>query len=136
MSFLYVLYLILVSLGISSGDPGVVPLNNFLLPIEQLSHKLYKFGYEFADGLGMKQQRQEVADGTGAVRGSYGYLDPLGVNRIVEYLADADGYKAVVRSNEPGMDNQNTADALFVVQPPPAAAIAQGFRPTPPKFIL
>ncbi|GFS44002.1 cuticle protein 10.9 [Trichonephila inaurata madagascariensis] len=48
-----------------------------LLTIQELSRP-YEFGYEFGDGLGMTQHRREVADGTGAVKGGYGYRDPLG----------------------------------------------------------
>lgn len=85
--------------------------------------KPYDFGYEFADGLGMSQFRKETADGNGLVQGSYGYVDPDGLYRSVEYKADNDGYRAIIKSNEPGMANQNTADATFLVETPPAAVL-------------
>ncbi|GIX72821.1 uncharacterized protein CEXT_167781 [Caerostris extrusa] len=88
----------------------------------------YEFGYDFADGLGMSQHRREVADGTGVVKGAYGYQDPLGVYRNVEYTAGADGYKAVIRSNEPGTSNQAVGDAVYIVELPPPAVVAQGLR--------
>lgn len=88
--------------------------------------KPYQFGYELEDGYGMSQYRSEASDGTGIVKGSYGYMDPMGVYRKVEYTADNNGYRAVVRSNEPGTANQNVADALFIVEPPPAGVVAQG----------
>lgn len=96
----------------------------------------YEFGFEFGDGLGMSQHRREIADGTGTVRGSYGYVDPLGVRRVVQYTADRDGYRTVVRTNEPGVGAQNTADALFLVQPPPPAALAQGIRVPRAKWVI
>ncbi|GFY66186.1 cuticle protein 16.8 [Trichonephila inaurata madagascariensis] len=36
--------------------------------------KPYNYGFQFGDGLGMSQFRQESADGTGEVKGSYGYM--------------------------------------------------------------
>ena len=126
---------------IVSGEPSLVELSPTALPIknllatnnlvalEDLPPKPYQFGYEFADGFGMTQHRQEVADGSGAVKGSYGYVDGLGVRRIVEYKADKDGYTAVVKSNEPGISGQSSAGALYIVETPPPAAIAKGLKP-------
>ncbi|XP_042913477.2 cuticle protein 10.9-like [Parasteatoda tepidariorum] len=89
----------------------------------------YEYGYEFGDGQGMTQHRREVADGTGVVKGNYGYLDPIGVYRRVEYTAGADGYKAVIHSNEPGLSSHTVGDAVYIVELPPPAAVAQGLRP-------
>ncbi|KAF8773960.1 Cuticle protein 16.8 like protein [Argiope bruennichi] len=85
----------------------------------------YEFGYEFGDGQGMNQHRRESSDGAGNVKGSYSYTDPYGVYRNVEYQADANGYRAVVKSNEPGLSNQNAADVTFLVEPPPPGAVLQ-----------
>ncbi|GFR04269.1 cuticle protein 10.9 [Trichonephila clavata] len=104
-----------------------------LLAIQELSRP-YEFGYEFGDGLGMTQHRREVADGTGAVKGGYGYRDPLGVYRNVEYTAGKDGYKAVIHSNEPGTSNHAVGDAVYVVELPPPAVVAQGLRAGLPKL--
>ncbi|XP_035215053.1 cuticle protein 16.8-like [Stegodyphus dumicola] len=111
--------------------PAAIPDKN-----DQALPKPYEFGYEFGDGLGMTQHRYEVSDGNGIVKGKYGYLDPLGVYRNVEYTADAEGYKAVVHSNEPGTANQNTADVAYVVQFPPPVVIAQGLRAEFPRLSL
>ena len=109
-------------------NPTILPEKN-LLPVENLLPKPYQFGYEIADGLGMHQHRKEAADGSGAVKGSYGYIDALGIKRIVEYTADGNGYNAVIKSNEPGMAGQNSANVLYVVETSPPAAIAQGLKP-------
>ncbi|KAG8186887.1 hypothetical protein JTE90_023776 [Oedothorax gibbosus] len=90
--------------------------------------KPYQFGFELEDGFGMSQYRSEASDGTGVVKGSYGYMDPKGVYRKVEYTADNNGYRAVIRSNEPGTANQNVADALFIVEPPPPGVMNQDVR--------
>ncbi|XP_055953797.1 cuticle protein 10.9-like [Argiope bruennichi] len=126
MSSISVVILVLAICGAAIAGPAVpvVPV----LPIQDLQPRPYQYGYAFADGLGMSQHRNEVADGTGAVKGAYGYQDPLGVYRNVEYTADKDGYKAVIRSNEPGTSNQAAADAVYIVELPPPAAVAQGLR--------
>ncbi|XP_042913558.2 cuticle protein 10.9-like [Parasteatoda tepidariorum] len=108
---------------VPAAFPGQVPVLAAPEP-----PKPYEYGYEFGNGLGMTQHRHEVADGTGEVKGNYGYLDPIGVYRRVEYTAGADGYKAIIHSNEPGLSSQAAGDALYVVELPPPAAVAQGLR--------
>ncbi|GBL84928.1 hypothetical protein AVEN_42196-1 [Araneus ventricosus] len=130
MSSISVALLALTICAVALAGPAVpvVPV----LPIQDLQPRPYQYGYAFADGLGMSQHRNEVADGTGAVKGAYGYQDPLGVYRNVEYTAGKDGYKAVIRSNEPGTSNHAVGDAVYIVELPPPAAIAQGLRAAVP----
>ncbi|KAF8783011.1 Cuticle protein 10.9 like protein [Argiope bruennichi] len=50
-----------------------------------------------------------------------------GIERVVEYVADEHGYKAQIKTNEPGTDSQNPADVIFdakpiVIEEPKAAA--------------
>ncbi|CAL1280719.1 unnamed protein product [Larinioides sclopetarius] len=90
----------------------------------------YGFGYEFGDGQGMVQRRHESSDINGEVKGSYGYTDPNGLYRSVEYTAGVNGYRAIVRSNEPGMGSQDSADVTFLVEPPPPEVIAQQVFPS------
>ncbi|GFQ66787.1 cuticle protein 16.8 [Trichonephila clavata] len=94
----------------------------------------YQFGYESLDDKGTKQHRTESSDATGVVKGSYGFVDPLGVYRTVVYTADADGYKATVHSNEPGMKSNNVADATYFIEAPPPAAVAQGLAYLKPQL--
>lgn len=115
-------------IAICTAGPAVIPVNTVLVPVENLSPKPYEFGYEFADSFGMFQHRRETSDNTGTVKGSYGYRDPSGQQRRVDYVADGLGYRASIHSNEVGLSNQSSADALYVVQPPPPAAVAQGLR--------
>ncbi|KAF8790678.1 uncharacterized protein LOC129960892 [Argiope bruennichi] len=83
----------------------------------------YEFGFSTNDGNGTTQHRQEIRLENGDIKGSYGYLDPVGVYRKVEYYTDETGYHAKVTSNEPGLSNKNSANTIFVVKNPPAAAI-------------
>ena len=73
----------------------------------------YSFGYDFVDEHGNQQERVEVSDGAGTVRGSYGYLDTNGIGRRVNYVADHLGFRASVSSNEPGVKAGNSAAVLF-----------------------
>ncbi|GFS31218.1 cuticle protein 16.8 [Nephila pilipes] len=72
----------------------------------------YKFGYEIKDDHG-SQHRQEHGDGHGYVQGSYGYTDHKGIHREVHYEADHQGFRATVKTNEPGTDNQDPANVNF-----------------------
>ncbi|KAF8767753.1 uncharacterized protein LOC129966129 [Argiope bruennichi] len=85
----------------------------------------YVFGYKQDDGNGTHQHRNETADGSGVVKGTYGYRDAFGVYRNVNYIADNNGFHAVVRTNEPGTISTSTADAVYKSELPPKAAVAQ-----------
>ncbi|CAL1277100.1 unnamed protein product [Larinioides sclopetarius] len=89
----------------------------------------YEFGFQMNDGNGTTQHRQEMREENGDVKGSYGYVDPYGVYRKVEYYTDETGYHAKVSSNEPGLLNKNSANTIFVVENPPAAALLHKERP-------
>jgi len=77
----------------------------------------YSFAYDTADEYGTKLSRQESADGSGAVKGSYGYVDAAGVQRTVEYIADVGGFRATINTNEPGTETSNPAAALYNANP-------------------
>jgi len=91
----------------------------------------YNFGYDVKDDFGNRQYRKEEADGQGVIRGSYGYTDANGLYRIVEYVADAAGFRANVKTNEPGLSNQNSADVLLNAVEPPRAIIEAASAPRP-----
>ncbi|GFV09192.1 cuticle protein 16.8 [Trichonephila clavipes] len=44
-----------------------------------------------------------------AVWGSYGFTDIRGIRRQVHYVADHGGFRAEVKTNQPGTPNQNPA---------------------------
>ncbi|XP_015904727.1 cuticle protein 14-like [Parasteatoda tepidariorum] len=67
----------------------------------------YKFGYSIKDKHG-EQHREESGTG-GHVTGSYGFTDDRGIHRQVNYVADHGGFRAQVKTNEPGTANQNPA---------------------------
>ena len=81
----------------------------------------FNFEYSSTDEYGTKLSRQESGDENGVVRGSYSYTDANGLFREVEYIADASGFRATVKTNEPGTLSSNPADAQYLAQDPPQA---------------
>ncbi|XP_042902143.1 adult-specific rigid cuticular protein 15.7-like isoform X1 [Parasteatoda tepidariorum] len=96
--------------------------------------KPYKFGYSIKDKHG-EQHREESGTG-GHVTGSYGFTDDRGIKRQVNYVADHAGFRAQVKTNEPGTANQNPAAVQLISDAPytggegylgvPAAAAGYG----------
>ncbi|CAL1290245.1 unnamed protein product [Larinioides sclopetarius] len=76
--------------------------------------KLYSFNYRsiLKDGKG-ESSRTESSDGTGKVQGSYSLNNAEGHYRVVEYVADQDGFRAVIRTNEPGTKSMNPANVII-----------------------
>lgn len=89
--------------------------------------KPYKIQYDSVDANGTQMRREETKDDKGVVRGSYSYTDPLGIFRVVEYIADENGFRASIRTNEPGIgkaDNGDPASVIYEIDPLPEAARA------------
>lgn len=63
----------------------------------------FAFDFKTNDNSGNGQYRKEESDKNGVVRGSYGYTDASGIYRHVEYVADQNGFRANIKSNEPGL---------------------------------
>ncbi|XP_035219928.1 cuticle protein 16.8-like [Stegodyphus dumicola] len=72
----------------------------------------YHFGYHVKDHHG-EQHREEASDGHGNVKGSYGFVDEKGIHREVHYVADEKGFRAEIKTNEPGTANQQPANVGF-----------------------
>ncbi|KAG9509986.1 hypothetical protein GZH46_01480, partial [Fragariocoptes setiger] len=66
-----------------------------------------------------EQYRREIGDGR-FLSGSYGYVLPDGIYRHVDYVADARGFRAFIRTSEPGTDNQNPASVVIDSRAPQA----------------
>lgn len=84
----------------------------------------YSFAYDTEHDDGSTSRREESSDGN-TVRGSYSYRDTDGLFRTVEYIADQNGYRATVKTNEPGTARQdpNPADVNLDVEPVPEAVL-------------
>ncbi|XP_015926484.1 cuticle protein 14-like [Parasteatoda tepidariorum] len=68
----------------------------------------YNFGYDEGHLTG-GTFRKETGDGHGNVAGSYGLRDADGRIRIVNYVADAAGFRADIKTNEPGVEPKDPA---------------------------
>lgn len=77
----------------------------------------YSFAYDTGLTSGLQLTRKESGDESG-VRGSYSYIDAEGLFRTVEYVADKDGFRAVIKTNEPGLNDAE--------KPRPAAVTIHG----------
>ncbi|KAH9371035.1 hypothetical protein HPB48_003991 [Haemaphysalis longicornis] len=77
----------------------------------------YNFGYDTVDEFGNRQFRSEQGDTSNRKTGSYGYRDVNGLYRRVNYVADANGFRATVDTNEPGTAPGASADAVFNAAP-------------------
>ncbi|XP_055937199.1 cuticle protein 10.9-like [Argiope bruennichi] len=91
--------------------------------------KPYAFNYQVTDELGNVHFRRESGDVSGTVTGSYGYMHTNGIYRTVEYVAGAGGFKAQVKTNEPGvgLGGPGPADVQLSAEPAPPGA----YNPVP-----
>lgn len=82
----------------------------------------FSWGYDLSDGYGAAQYHKETGDEYGKRVGSYGYTDAYGVYRQVDYVADENGFRATVKSNEPGLQKgqESPASTEFLVYEPPS----------------
>ncbi|KAH9371579.1 hypothetical protein HPB48_022975 [Haemaphysalis longicornis] len=85
----------------------------------------YSFGYDNVDEFGTQSFHKEQGDANNAKTGSYGYRDAYGVYRKVNYVADANGFRATIDTNEPGTAPGHTADAEYNAKPVAAKAAAK-----------
>ncbi|KAL1475307.1 hypothetical protein MTO96_037381 [Rhipicephalus appendiculatus] len=117
--------------GVSSVDPVYPP-------------QPYSFGYDNVDEFGTQSYHKEQGDANNVKTGTYGYRDANGIFRRVSYVADANGFRATVDTNEPGTAPGSSADVVFNAKPisvpvaaksasapVPAYAVPGAFSPAP-----
>lgn len=73
----------------------------------------YHFGYNEGHPSG-GTFRRESGDIAGNKVGSYGLSDADGRRRVVNYVADAAGFRATINTNEPGVDPSKDPAATAV----------------------
>ncbi|GFQ91660.1 uncharacterized protein TNCT_650981 [Trichonephila clavata] len=118
----------------SPGHNGVSLSINTKPCISQYPPKPYSFNYQVTDDHGNVHFRREQSDPSGTVSGSYGYMHINGLYRTVEYVANAEGFKAQVKSNEPGVGvgGPSPADVQLTVEPVPPGVQDAYVPPVPP----
>ncbi|GIY71357.1 cuticle protein 16.8 [Caerostris darwini] len=90
----------------------------------------YKFGYSIKDHHG-EQHREESGNGAGAVVGNYGFTDDRGIARQVNYVADHGGFRAQVKTNEPGTANQSPAAVRMISNDPYSRGAVRPYNSRP-----
>ncbi|CAL1279645.1 unnamed protein product [Larinioides sclopetarius] len=80
----------------------------------------YDIDYKVTDERGNTHYHKAEADNKGTVRGMYGYMNIQGLYRVVDYTADASGFHAKIRTNEPGTDSKSPANVEMVAEQPQA----------------
>lgn len=71
----------------------------------------YAFGYNEDHSTGGTFRREQ--GGPGVQVGSYGLRDADGRTRVVNYVADAAGFRANIQTNEPGVEAKDPAAVLI-----------------------
>ncbi|PRD33096.1 UNVERIFIED_CONTAM: Cuticle protein 14 isoform a [Trichonephila clavipes] len=96
----------------------------------------YNFGYDEGHLTG-GTFRKEAGDALGNKVGSYGLRDADGRVRVVNYVADAAGFRADIKTNEPGVEPKDpaatTINKALVVAPAPAVATYAASIPAVPS---
>ena len=84
----------------------------------------YSFSFT-SESDGGQTTRQEVGDASGRVTGFYMMFGDDGRERRVDYVADENGYRAQISTNEVGTRAESSADAQYSVRLPSEAQLAQ-----------
>jgi hypothetical protein len=101
----------------------VLSLNAQLAPEVHPAPEPYSFAFSSPNDDGTSSSREETGDANGRVTGSYTILGADGQQRRVEYVADENGFRANVITNEIGTESQNAADTQFQSSAPTAAQL-------------
>lgn len=87
----------------------------------------YSFSYDNTDEFGTRQTREETSDSNNRKTGSYSFTDANGVSRLAKYVADENGFRVTVETNEEGTETHYPGDAEIISRAPKVAPF------TPPK---
>lgn len=82
-------------------------------PQEVAEPEPYAFSYHLDNSA-----RSESGDTKGVVRGYYRLNGPDGSNRLVEYIADQQGFRATIKTNEFGTEPRSPANTLMLSSQP------------------
>ncbi|CAG4997390.1 unnamed protein product, partial [Parnassius apollo] len=94
------------------------------------------FGYDVAEPTTGDYKHHEETRVGRTVKGQYSFLEADGTTRIVDYTADANGYRAVVR-NEPAVATKVTAPIAVATRAlSPAVFTRRGIRSRPVHNIV
>ncbi|KAK8758833.1 hypothetical protein V5799_003540 [Amblyomma americanum] len=89
----------------------------------------YTFSYDVTNEFGTRLSQTENGDANNVKTGTYSYSEANGIFRNVNYIADKDGFRVTVDTNEPGTKSSAPADVVINSQaadvPPPAVTVTR-----------
>jgi len=117
---------ILALVGYASAVPALLTTGQSSQFRSQDNIGNYAFGYNEDHSTGGTFRREQGSHGVQV--GSYGLRDIDGRTRVVNYVADAGGFRANIQSNEPGVEPKDPASVLInkaaaIVAPAYATAV-------------
>jgi hypothetical protein len=134
MKWLIIVNLIAFSQAVSLGQTNILRQISPLESAESEPIAPYSFSYS-ADAVDGRSAREESSDGTNVVRGSYMISSADGIKRIVNYIADENGFRAQIQTNEPGTESKSPANVELNSSQPPAEEIALKYGPRPDEQV-
>jgi hypothetical protein len=101
-----------IGIGHGVGVVGVVNTGASAVSRSDDGHGNYAFAYNEDHATGGTFRKEK--GGPGVQVGSYGLRDADGRVRVVNYVADALGYRASIQTNEPGVDPKQDPAAVSI----------------------
>ncbi|OQR77389.1 cuticle protein 10.9-like [Tropilaelaps mercedesae] len=120
----------LALIGLSAVEAQQISIrpNNVQLQQIQYPPTPFEYSYTSEDPEG-SHSAQSSGDGNGRVTGSYSLTLADGRTRTVNYVADENGYRAEVTTNELGTESKNSADVIWTSSAPTGIEAAIQFGP-------
>ncbi|XP_022692807.1 uncharacterized protein LOC111262661 isoform X2 [Varroa jacobsoni] len=137
LSSCYFLTAIVVSFIVIALTDGAVSTKKTEIKPTPADTAAFEFAYETKDEEGNLQMHREHQDVLGRRVGTYGYRHINGIYRFVDYVADRLGYRATIRTNEPGTGLTLGADVAVKTGPSPTVKKPRTGQTTeiPPKTV-
>jgi len=132
MKLLIICGLIAISQALTFGKTNIVRSEQLVPEVVVQPEPISPYAFSYtADAIDGSSARQESADASGVVRGSYSIVSADGIKRIVNYIADENGFRAQVQTNEPGTESKSSADVIMQSSQLPAEEIALKYGSQP-----
>lgn len=95
----------------------------------------YSFSYDITNDFGTRLSQSESGDANNVKTGTYSYSEANGIFRNVQYIADKDGFRATIDTNEPGTKSSAPADVVINSQASDVAPPATTVTSRPAAFV-
>ncbi|KAL1421401.1 hypothetical protein MTO96_004094 [Rhipicephalus appendiculatus] len=95
----------------------------------------YTFSYDITNDFGTRLSQTESGDENNVKTGTYSYSEATGIFRNVNYIADKDGFRVTIDTNEPGTKSSAPADVVINSQAADVAPPATPITSRPAAFV-